>query len=214
MSESPTLHDGTFGLDRHSRRAASTPIGPVRIGDELLGLRRARWSDGPAWVRTRRGEGERMSAVFGETTMTTWVEHLLEQRRAVRAGLRVPFLAVHTDGRVIGEFNFHLDPATGSAEISLWFARGTSRAVTEWIVASAMFRLYQLPARIPRTIAPIAAQNPGPRRLLAHWGFIETGTARELREFGGERVDHDIWWLGRDADQLAALARGMTDPTF
>lgn len=214
MSKQSTDHDGTFYLDRLSRRAAASPIGPVRIGDDLVLLRQARWSDGPAWVRTRRADGERMRAAFGESSLVTWVEHFTEQRRAVRAGLRVPFLATHVDGRVIGEVNFHVDPTTGSAEISLWFAQGTSRAVTEWIAASTMFRLYQLPARIPRTLAPIAAANPGPRRLLAHWGFTERSVSRELREFDGERVDHDVWWLDRDADQLAGLARGMTDPTI
>ncbi|MGJ9423786.1 GNAT family N-acetyltransferase [Aeromicrobium sp. CF3.5] len=212
MSTRGIDHDGNFRLDRLSRRTAATPIGPVRIGDDLIFLRQARWSDGPAWVATRRRDGQRMRNVFGETSLTTWVEHLVEQRRAVRAGLRVPLLATHVDGRVLGEVNFHLDPTTGSAEISFWFARGTSRDVTAWVTASSLLRLYQLPARVPRVMAPIAANNPGPRRLLAHWGFTERAVSRELRPYDGVPVDHDIWWLERDADQLADLARGMTDP--
>lgn len=155
-----------------------------------------------------------MRSAFGESSPITWVEHFIEQRRAVRAGLRVPFLATWVDGRVIGEVNFHLDPTTGSAEISLWFARGTSRDVTTWIAASSLFRLYQLPARVPRVMAPIAVGNPGPRRLLAHWGFTERAVSRELRPFDGKRVDHDIWWSDRQSDQLADLARGMTDTTL
>ncbi len=209
-----TDHDGIFVLDRLSRQSAALPIGPVRIGDDLVLLRQARWSDGPAWVRTRTQDGERMRTVFGDSSLTTWVEHYMEQRRAVRAGLRVPFLATHVDGRVIGEVNFHLDPTTGSAEISLWFARGTSREITEWIAASSLFRLYQLPARVPRVMAPIASANPGPRRLLAHWGFTQRAVSRELRPYDGAPVDHDVWWLERDPDQLADLARGMTDPTL
>jgi RimJ/RimL family protein N-acetyltransferase len=155
-----------------------------------------------------------MRLTFGSSTLIDWVEHYIEQRRAVRAGLRVPFLALHEDGRVIGEMNFHIDPISGSAELSIWFGLGTPRATVQWITASALFRAFALPARIPRTTAPIAVTNPGPRRLLAHYGFTEVAMARELRELGGERVDHDIWWLDRGADHLAGLARGMTDPTL
>lgn len=222
MSGSTTLHDGTFRLDPLSIRAARVPIGPVRIGGEVFEMRPHRWTDGPAWSATRMADEERFRASFGSasdewsdtSSMRAWVEHLNHLRRATRNGLMVPFVVLHDDGRVVGEINFHLDPGSGSAEISLWFARGTSREAAQWMASSAIFRVFALPARVPRLMAPIAQPNPGPRRLLAHFGFAQAAVARELREFDGERVDHDIWWLDRTAEHLAGLARGLTDPTF
>lgn len=213
MSRWQSDHDVGLALDRLSRRAAARPIGPVRIGDDVALLRQARWSDGPAWVTTRRRDGQRIRSAFGPTSLTIWVEYFVDQRRAVRAGRQVSFLAISAGGGVIGEVAFHLDAVTGSAEISLWFARGTSPDVTESLVAGAVSRLFGLPAEIARITAPIAVTNPGPRRLLARLGFTGRAVSRQLRRFDGQWVDHDIWWLDRPSDDLGGPTRAVTDPT-
>ena len=222
MRDRPALHDASFRLDAISIEAARHPIGPVRVGGRLVSLRPPRWSDGPSWCATRRVDEQRFRAALGSTdkswkdssSLVAWIEHLSDLRSRARRGLAVPFTAVGAGGDVIGEVNYYIDSATASGEISLWMQRGTPREVVQWITASTLFRVVALPSRVRRLTAPIARGNPGPRRLLAHYGFAPAAVARELREFGGEVVDHDIWWLDLTPENLDGLARGMTDPTF
>ena len=190
-------------------------MGPTRIGTQVVSVRPPRWTDGPSWCATQRQDEERFSPALGShdrswaesTSMTAWVEHLTHLRAQARQGLAAPFIAVIEGEGVVGEVNYFIDPTTAAAEISLWMRRGLPTDVVQMITAGTLARMLALPAGIRRIIAPIAVDNPHPRRLLADCGFTPAGHARELREFRGTVVDHDIWWLDRNPDQLAMLHR-------
>lgn len=199
-----------FHLDRASRRAAAIPIGPLRSGEHLVTLRPPRLTDGPAWRATCLDEQDRLEQSFGEpgrswddtVSLTSWAHRVVSQRAAARAGRLVPYVVADQDGTILGEIAFAMDPRTGVAELSLWLSKRTPKTVRSWTFAMSLVRIFSLPHRIDRIVAPVATTNPGPVPMFQLLGFTRQGTARQLRHHGTGPADHDIWWLDRRDDDL------------
>lgn len=168
-------------------------------------LRPPRLTDGPAWRRVRLTDEARLAPSFGDgehawheqSTLTAWADRLHAMRAARRDGVMVPYVYSTPDGRFLGECLFSIDARSGLAELSLWAARGVPHDATTAATARGVLRMLEQPPAVPWVVAPVAAGNPGPGRLLSEIGF-EAGatTARRLRIYRGEPTDHVVWRLG------------------
>jgi RimJ/RimL family protein N-acetyltransferase len=222
MSSGGDNHDGRTVGDRSSAHVALDTIGPERVDDVEVLLRRPRLTDGPAWRRVRLADESRLRPAFGDpsaswdvqSSLTAWAERVGELRAAARVGSAMPLVIATTSDDVLGECVFSIDARSGLAELSLWTARGVSRAVTTWATVIGVLRVLEHPRDVPWVVAPVAAPNPGPARLLAEAGFESSGTARLLRPYGGTPTDHTIWRLEntpQTRDRLRALLdRGLS----
>lgn len=196
-------------------RVAARSIGPVRVGDDLAVMRPPEIADGPAWRATCLREEPRLKDSFGapgvpwssSVSLTAWADRVMQQRAAAKAGLLVPYVVTYDDGRVTGEISFAIDPRTATAEVSLWIAEETPKALRTWMIGMSLLRIFSLPQPVHRVVAPVAVGNPGPRRVFQLLGFTQQATSRELRAYGGAVVDHDIWWLDRSDDLIADFGR-------
>jgi hypothetical protein len=175
----------------------------VRVAGRDILLRPGRISDGPAWRTTRLRDEKRLRAAFGhpdrpwdeDCSLIAWTEHVMGQRRAIRAGELQAFLALTTDGQVLGEFSFLIEPRSGAAECSMWTTRALPSEVTRWISAESTLRVLEQPRHVPWVIAPVAAVNPAPGTLLRLAGYEPISTSRLLRPYAGVPTDHVIWRL-------------------
>lgn len=212
-----------FRLNRASIEVARSAIGPIRIGDDLVVMRPPRLSDGPAWREACERDAHLLRDSFvtpGLTweqsiSLTAWADRVAQQRSAVDAGSLVAYVVAYDDGRVAGEISFAIDARTAAAEVSLWVARDTPKQVRTWMIGMALLRIFSLPRPVRRVVAPVAVMNPGPVRLFELLGFSKEATARELRLYGDEIVDHDIWWLNPGDELLTRFGRVLAsfDPS-
>jgi hypothetical protein len=188
-------------------------IGPRRFDGIEVVLRGPRFSDGLSWRQVRLRDEARLRPSFGnrdrgwdeQSSLTAWVERVVDHRAGARAGTIVPFVLATTVDDVLGEFTFAIDGRSGLAEMSLWTARGVPHDLTTWATASAVLGLFDAPQIVPWVVAPVAVTNPAPSGLLARGGFEPSGTARQLRPYDGVPTDHVIWRLENTAAARAHL---------
>jgi RimJ/RimL family protein N-acetyltransferase len=218
MSTARRNHDGRTSRLRPARRVALDTIGPRRIDELDVVLRRPRLTDGPEWRRVRLADESRLRPAFGhgdapwgeQSSLTAWADRVHSLREATRAGAMVPFVFATTAGRFLGECVFSIDARSGLAELSLWTGRAVPHSVSTAATAHGVLRMFERPSSVPWMIAPVAASNPGPTRLLAEAGFEPGATARRLRLYDGEPTDHVVWRL-ENTERTRAHLRGVLD---
>jgi hypothetical protein len=182
-------------------------MGAVQISGVDLVLRPARLGDGPAWRRARLDDEQRLRPTLGDpgrswdqdSSLTAWAEHVLRQRRAVRAGTLTAHLALTGRGEVLGELSFLLEARSGAGECSLWTTRSMPSAATLWAAATTTLGVLDGPTHVPWMVAPVAVGNPAPSRLLTALGYEPAGTSRQLRRYAGRPTDHVVWRLENSA---------------
>jgi RimJ/RimL family protein N-acetyltransferase len=193
-------------------------IGPARVDDVEVVLRRPRLTDGPGWRRVRLAAEARLRGAFGhgdeswdeQSSLVTWADHVHETRAATRAGAMVPYVFVTADGQFLGECIFTISARSGLAELSLWTARSVPHSVSTAATAHGVLRMLEHPPAVPWVVAPVASSNPGPARLLAEAGFEPGATARRLRLYDGVPTDHVIWRI-ENTERTRDHLRGLLD---
>jgi hypothetical protein len=61
---------------------------------------------------------------------------------------------------------------------------------------------------LPWVVAPVAVNNPGPRKGLMDLGFETAATMREQRTYAGRPTDHVLWAL-RNTEESIEFMEGV-----
>lgn len=198
-----------FVLQRVKRAARPGPVSPLTsiIGEgrcEAVTIRPVNRHDSQAWTGAMRANAERMARWWSMPegdlhTMTdgaAFGQHLHGWDARRRSGDGIALALVGPTG-LFGELHvWHLVPGGLTCEIGIWMAPVDAplRRAAGGAMGYAFDRLVH-GVGIERIEAPVAAENPMPRRFLQTAGFEIDARIPRWREVQGHLADFDLFAL-------------------
>ncbi len=192
--------------------------GRYRIGDHTIELRAPRLSDARSWRSTVLEHEERLRPAFAtpdtdwatEHSTAAWAEQWWSSRNAETTVLsRVLTVDDGAGQRVVGQqAMLGPDPRAGHVESLTWVVGlPESKAVTLWMSAVNVLDTFAQSPHVSAVLAVQPVENRGSLALAKALGFTYLQTARSLRIYEGEPVDHTIYVMHNTAESRRDLQR-------